>query len=404
VAWSSRFAALGLAMTAASSGCCLMVDAPTSAGGTSTGAATGSASSSGSGTTSAETGASSSGGTTSGQTGTSSSGGTTGSSTGQTNIGTLWIGGLVALSPATLAQSGTASFDMVCAFPGSTALAPIEGFEAIDGRGDLWAFDPGGILYMWTPDQLSADCRSEMPEITLDLGWTLSSLAFDSAGNLWGTNYSVSALYGYRAADLQTSGQLAPAWTVHGLCESSLSLCFPAAIAFDASGYLWVGQAYGLLAYSPATLMAATDGGRGDFALLAPCNRNLPDAGECDGQPGFGPIAFDADGNLWVLNTPTPGEYWVMEYSRAQLQNLASEDQPQPNKRIDYGAEAPAWEALAFDSDGNLWLASDASYLARFAPATLLDGGPPDVTIDMPAGLFPSMAFSPIPAGLPIRP
>ncbi len=204
MAWSLPF---GLALVAVLGAGCLVVVAPNLAGGTSVGTTPGGTSSSGGGTTSGgETGASSSGGTTSGQPGTSSSSGTTGSSTGQ-SIGTLWIGGLVALGPTALAQSGNAQFDMACGFPGSNPVFPTSGLDLIDGRGDLWAFDPGGILYMWTPDQLSMDCNSGVPELTLDLGRSFGSLEFDSAGNLWGTSTPEEAIYGFRAADLQTSGQ-----------------------------------------------------------------------------------------------------------------------------------------------------------------------------------------------------
>ncbi len=313
-------------------------------------------------------------------------------------------------------------FDQTCPLPGSTPTTPIEGPEAIDGQGDLWVQAPDGPLYMWTADQLAQSCASTpatMLRVIVSADLYLNpviSLAFDSQGNLWAAGgYSI---VGYRAADLLASGNIEPAWLLSGYCGAINQPCAPFGLAFDRNGFMWVGNATAVLAYAPSTLMAAAvanDGGtpHADFLITVYCNDPVDGgAGGCEGgNVAYGMLAFDAQGNLWVTSSVSLLSGQLMESSKAQRDSLGKNDEPWPAFWT-YGTPNEAiWaHTLAFDSDGELWIGrgvffgGDGGNLLRFNVGTLLDGGPPDARLNVPGDPSVSLAFSPIPSGLPIQP
>ncbi len=178
----------------------------------------------------------------------------------------------------------------------------------------------------------------------------------------------------------------------------------------------------GLLAFSPATLLEATDEGTGpppDLRITTPCLALEFDAGTLECSPGagvFSSLAFDADGALWTSTYASPGGFEVAAYSRAQLQNGRVDDQPAPARTILFD-ESFIPGALAFDANRALWVGGAPNFyfdagvpnLRRFPVEELaLDGGStrvaPDINITVPADPSLSLAFSPIPPGLPIQP
>jgi hypothetical protein len=125
-------------------------------------------------------------------------------------------------------------------------------------------------------------------------------------------------------------------------------------------------------------------------------------------------LAFDTAGTLWASTYIVSPETLshLVAYSRAQLQNAQNDDQPPPVRDM---VEPPYAPALAFDADGNLWVGAVSDWdagepnLFRLPRETLvLDAGAdlfaPDISIAVPGSPYWSLAFSPIPPGLPIQP
>jgi len=127
----------------------------------------------------------------------------------------------------------------------------------------------------------------------------------------------------------------------------------------------------------------------------------------------YGYLAFDSFGNLWVTvdnRQADPEVHQIVELSQTQFANLAVDDEPIPvftiNETPEQQAENfPGWGAIAFDSAGNLWAGASGPQpnLFRFSPASLADGGLPDIAIGVPTDASLSLAFDPIPPGLPLQ-
>jgi hypothetical protein len=176
-----------------------------------------------------------------------------------------------------------------------------------------------------------------------------------------------------------------------------------------------------LFAFSPAALASTSlaDGGspvalRADLqftnAQAAKYESEWDTSGRFFGDYVYEDLAFDADGDLWVT-AAAGGTHVILEFSEAQLEGLLHEDQLGPVVTLlppgnQTGLAFGGWGALAFDADGNLWAGSSGSLpnLFRFAPASLINGGSPDLSLSVPMNPSVSLAFSPIPSDLPLRP
>jgi hypothetical protein len=357
-------------------------------------------------------------------------------------LGTLWVGGSGSLSPAALVDGGeTPAFDQNCFPPTYSPVNPLDGVAVIDGQGNLWSqFADGTVgqadsapIYKWSASQL-ASCASSTPDIfpltdEVYCGGEgggcdpfFSVLAFDSEGNLWGSEITgqPAAIFVYRASDLAGTGQSLTAAVQIGAqeCGPIDALCSPVGLAFDSSGYLWIGNGYSVIAYSPATQLAVLAGDAGSPAadLLITTPQALAFDGGGRGyylHYSYNYLAFDRSGNLWATVDNGQGdlEHQIVEFSKAQLQSLATDKTPTPvltvtETSFQRGHTFLGWEALAFDTDGNLW--SGASMfepnLYRFSPASLADGGLPDITLEVSGDPSISLIFDPIPPGLPLLP
>ena len=160
----------------------------------------------------------------------------------------------------------------------------------------------------------------------------------------------------------------------------------------------------------------AMDGGTppADSWITVYCNDPNVDGGfsQCeDDNITYDLLAFDVGGNLWVTGSVSLLSGRLLEYSAAQLDNLARDHEPRP-AFYTYGSPNGGFSAqtVAFDRDGEIWIGGGAvapdggPNLLRFNPGTLLDGGTPDVSLSVPGDTSVSLAFSPIPSGLPIQP
>jgi sugar lactone lactonase YvrE len=272
-----------------------------------------------------------------------------------------------------------------------------------------------------------------------------SGMAFDPAGDLWVANYADSTVVEFAAQDLGNSASV-PSVTITS--DSSGSLNSPVGMAFDAAGNLWVANDVSntIVEYAKATLAAGAvsptgvtpavtiSSGpakilNGPYALAFDSSGDLwvgnydnstvvelakdglvhgPGTPRLTISPGPsvglnspGGLAFDAEGDLWVASNLSNK---LLEYSAAQLALTA----PGPAVTISanpYGSlNSP--EGLAFDRSGNLWVANYGNdSVAEFAGSQLIGSGPvpPSLIAGPETGLRApgSIAIAPWPGPTP---
>jgi len=308
--------------------------------------------------------------------------------------GHLWVpqsassSELIGYARSQLGTTGSPTPDVAISGTGSYS----EG-AALDNAGNLWISDLNGHIYYFTAAQL-ASSGTPTPSTTMDATayGGVVGLAFDSSGNLWAADYGSSQLLAYTPAQLASGG--APTPTVV-LSATSGSISSPVGIAFDASGDLWVVNlgATNIVEFTPSQL-AATGSPTPAVTIGADSTPSLtfPYA-----------IAFDAGGNMWVSNLDPTNT--VVRYDASQL---ATSGNPTPAATISSSSLGVNLVGLAFDHSGALWVAGNSSKdLRRFTNPAALTGNvspTPDVVI---SGLGSAdgefMAFSPQPANLPIN-
>jgi sugar lactone lactonase YvrE len=344
-------------------------------------------------------------------------------------------------SPATVSEATTASVTATYAVRSGTGglyVAPFEGFQptveytaaqlaaptlappaftlttpdlspmdiAFDAGGNLWASTFGAsIVVEYTANDLASP-GPHAPTVTLsaDAAGSLNfpeGIAFDSSGNLWVANLISSTLVEFTPRQLASSGSPVPAVTISPPKNGWFG---PAGIAFDVSGNLWatvgnVSSSAGSGGIIKITRSELATGGSPNPAVTIDPAGTAPVVS----LDGAQPLAFDANGNLWVGNA---GNSSVVEFAANQL---APSGAPIPAVFLaprNGSLDVPT--GLAFDNSGNLWVANSGSpTLVRFDASQLVAGGAPVpiVTINNKAlrGAF-GIAFNPHPPNLPLGP
>lgn len=174
--------------------------------------------------------------------------------------------------------------------------------------GTLWVSSQA-TLRGYSPAQLAAggvQAAARVIAVAGPVDAQLVGVAFDSAGDAWVADCETSSLLHFTAAQLAASGSPAPVDTI-GADSASASLVCPSDIAYDARGNLWVLNFYGasIVSFSPNELAASGHPVPQVKLTLAP--QALP----------WG-MAFDQHGALWV------GDYWhdlLDVFSPAQLRS-----------------------------------------------------------------------------------
>ncbi|MBA2491849.1 MAG: hypothetical protein H0V34_09135 [Gammaproteobacteria bacterium] len=339
---------------------------------------------------------------------------------------------------------GTVDTPTVSLSDGQTVTVVADFTESQPGAGRLW-------LPVRAPGQLQSFNRAQLSTNTVGTGSTTITGAgvepintvFDAGGNLWVASFGDNTLLKYNAAQLAApGGALTPDVIISSLANGSLN--GPVGLAFDGDGNLWVGN------FLPR-------GAAGENTVV----RYTPQQLGQSGQPEPGVVltgftrsyghAFDADGNLWVANNGadtvlrfppseqvsggTPdvtinstsggslrgprgpafddeGRLWLSSAgnSRVAGYTIGSDGAATPIATVTLenaqGQAVPSPDGLAFDNQGNLWVAASDNNLYQYAKADLSANGSiqPAVTITgFGANRGVLFSFNPLPVGLPIN-
>ncbi|RIH87198.1 Two component regulator propeller [Calidithermus terrae] len=292
--------------------------------------------------------------------------------------GRLWLAGRADASPddeVLLAQGLLHLLDGAVA-PAPVLVRPDETFAvAFDAQGNLWVARQsfqGDVVEGYAAAGLGQPDPAPFARITRGVVGP-AALAFDPQGNLWVANAWSGNVTAYAAEGLDADP--APVQTLEG------GISFPTGLAFDASGNLWVATPF-----SPSAV------NRGMGAVYGFTQASL-------GEPGPRPaatltrgivapekIAFDARGDLWVLQEGTQPSRWL---TRHPVEGLWQDGEPAV-PALDF-PERPA--ALAFDPEGRLWaLTPDTLY--GFAPEALAQAQPTPAYGYALGGAWHTLAFS----------
>jgi sugar lactone lactonase YvrE len=329
------------------------------------------------------------------------------------NTGGLWVPNLFGPSvnefdPASRAVSGNPSPQF---FNESKSLLLPAGL-AFDSSENLWVAncsDPilgAGAITEFTAAQLANLGNNSTPvpnNALLDDG-SLKILScpwgeqFDVAGNLWVLNRLIPNLVSYTPAQLTVGGALTPDTTITSTFFNS-----PRSIVFDAGANLWIveNQNQQVLGYKAATLAAA-------LGHSGQVNPDIVISSSSFGDPRA--IAFDAGGNLWLGDATGK----LLEFAAADLvmsgtptpKVTITATAVVTQDGIAMSLDFP--EGLAFDPAGDLWVANqesdNAGSLAEFTPPQLANSGSPSPAVFLDSDIFginihqPALlTFGPIP-------
>jgi streptogramin lyase len=193
---------------------------------------------------------------------------------------------------------------------------------------------------------------------------------FDRRGDLWVGNEASNTIVEFTPAQLARSGSPVPHATIKA--DNDGSLVSPEPHAFDAAGDLWVVNARNdtIVEFTPAQL--AKSGSPVPHVTISANQGSLNNP--------FVPT-FDRAGNLWITNRHANN---VVEFTPAQL---AGSGNPLPNitissiHRILYNPYTPD-----FDSSGNLWVTNQfGNSIVEYTPAQLSGSGSPIPNITISA-------------------
>jgi sugar lactone lactonase YvrE len=208
------------------------------------------------------------------------------------------------------------------------------------------------------------------------LGSGASRIAFDAGGNLWVTDVG-DRVVEFAASQLATSGRPTPAVTLSA--DGHGSLFFAEGLAFDASGNLWVVNPSNTVVEFAANQLAAS--GSPTPAVT------LSDTGGSLNTPVN--LAFDVSGNLWIANHENST---LVEFAKSQL-GASGSPTPAVTLSDDGSGSLSGPIGLAFDASGNLWVASNRdSTVVEFSASQLTaSGGPtPAITLSATGGSLDS--------------
>jgi len=212
-----------------------------------------------------------------------------------------------------------------------------------------------------------------------------SYAARPGTGALWvgsragGAGSFKSALLGYSATQLEASTSAAPAITVvPGAPENTA----PAAAAFDSGGTLWAAMNYDNQVVNVGTAIAF---GLNELQQAASAPYPLDPLVSLTVTSGarefLQGIAVGAGGSVWVSNNTAST---IVEFTPSQFGEAVS---PTPAVTLSASSGSLSGPAgLAFDANGNLWVANGTSNtVVQFAASQLAASGSPTPTVTLGA-------------------
>jgi hypothetical protein len=213
---------------------------------------------------------------------------------------------------------------------------------------------------------------------------------FDSSGNLWVVNRFYPDLVEYTSSQLSTGGAQPPNTVIQ-----SFEFGDPEGIVFDNNGTLWIADiSYSQISGFKAETLAANSG---QSVIIDPDIVNTSSS-----LNGVAAVAFDAQGNQWAANCDPDT---IVEFRPG---DIAASGSPTPAVTISSTSVTTASgtdssllcpEGLAFDKQGNLWVANllsnNAGSIAEFTadqltasgnpvPAVFIESNPSDANLSNP--------------------
>jgi secreted PhoX family phosphatase len=317
------------------------------------------------------------------------------------SVGSNISNGAIAYTSAQLQASGTPTPAVALSFPVTQGGNIDASGVAFDHHGNMWVVnDNSNTVVEYTTSQITAN-GSPMPTVTLSLpsGAASYALAFDAKGNLWVANNGANNVVEFTASQLTASGSPTAAITLSQTPQQGGGLQEPIAVAFDATGNLWVADNASSEIIEYTTSQLTTSGSPTPAATLTGAAIAFPNG-----------IAFDASGNLWIANSAYSeqayGQGRIVEYA---ANTLASGGSPTPAAVINTptGTYGSVPTGVAFDNEGNLWYADAYNQEIGEYTTAQLPGANGNVT---PTVLIPSVnqfagvgiAFYPHASNLPL--
>jgi hypothetical protein len=278
------------------------------------------------------------------------------------------------------------------------------GSVTFDGNGNFWGTfcqgggpDTNGLVFELTKKQLLKLKNGggiKAAKVAFDNPYPLfdcpMALQFDKSGNLWvansGRSYDTPSIMEYSAAQLTTGGDVYPAAVF-----TSPVFRYIWDIKFDSSGNLWIAGD-GMPGGDPEGIFELTSEQLAEpatpyFPLVV-----MPSLELTSTTFDFpGAIAFDASGNLWVGGLTSP----VLALAAADLSGSGTIS-PAPSVTINpvtikkINSSFYDSNGLAFDREGDLWVASGSSdgdakndfgTIAGFTPSQIASSGSPRPTL-----------------------
>ncbi len=279
--------------------------------------------------------------------------------------------------------------------------------EAFDSGSNLWVVDQGANRVLEYKAPLSThEAASLVIGQTSFAGNAFATsatgldapegIAFDPNGNLWVSDTGNNRILEYKSPF--TTGEAASlvigqaGFTDSGLATTATGLNQPEGIAFDSSGNLWVADAL-----NSRVLMFAAPFSTGEAATLVLGEKNFVTAIDQVTKAGMSTpsgLAFDSNGNIWVADGIRVLEYTTpfVTHENASLvigQNTFTNSSTVADPT---GLDLPY--AVAFDSSHDLWVADYGNNRVLEYNAPLSTGEAASLVIGQPN--FTSDATPPV--------
>jgi sugar lactone lactonase YvrE len=304
-------------------------------------------------------------------------------------VGTLWYGAtaLCGFGDEQLAYSAHLEPRVVISTRALAAVSDV----AFDVDGNAWVVGAGSDDVLRYPAALLASSNEVKPDLVIRSAALKSpgNLAFDAHGDFWVVNRESDSDQSSAEGSLvrfeipeDASGTKTLDPTVHLHSTTAGDFLNIGTIAFDAAGSLWVSSFVGLLRFDePAS--------KSGEVSLSPAA--VIDKSGYANNLYFYSVAFDPGGELWAASGD--GLHHLTSLTVFDDPgSLVGRSSPQPLTTITGGEDLLPAGGLAFDRDGNLWMATGVSLLMYSRPGRLRGTVNPEpaVTIDLVSKVAPT--------------